>query len=130
MPKKNFLVFKNAKILTPMRVIDKGLLIVTGEEISYVGSKDKVNIPENARIIDVAGKYLTPGFIDIHLHGGGGANAVDATQEALEKISVVHSKGGATSIVPTITTSPINDMIKAIEVIELAKGRHYPEHRS
>ncbi len=123
MPKKNFLVFKNAKILTPMRVIDKGLLIVTGEEISYVGPKDEVNIPEDARIIDVAGKYLTPGFIDIHLHGGGGANTMDTTQEALEKISVVHSKGGTTSIVPTTTTSPMNDIIKAIEVIELAKGR-------
>jgi len=123
MPKKNFLVFKNAKILTPMRVIDKGLLIVTGEEISYVGPKDEVNIPEDAKIIDVAGKYLTPGFIDIHLHGGGGADVMDGTEKALEKISVVHSKGGTTSIVPTTATSPMNDIIKAIEVIELAKGK-------
>jgi len=96
MPEKRSLVFKNAKIITPMRVIDNGVLIVNNDEIFYVGLGNKIKIPKNARIIDVGGKYLTPGFIDIHLHGGGGA------------------------------TSPMDDIIKAIEVIELAKGRALP----
>ena len=126
MPEKEPLVFKNARIITPMRVIDNGVLIVSDGKVSNVGSEDKIKIPENAKVIDAAGKYLAPGFIDIHLHGGGGADTMDATEEAMEKISVAHAKGGATSIVPTTTSAPMDDIIKAVKVIELAKKRTLP----
>jgi len=126
MPQGKSLVFKNAKIITPMRIIDDGLLTATDGKISYVGPKNEAKIPKNAGIIDVAGKYLTPGFIDIHLHGGGGVDTMDATQDALEKISAAHAKGGATSIVPTTTSAPLDDIIKAVEVIELARERTLP----
>ncbi|MFQ5835976.1 MAG: N-acetylglucosamine-6-phosphate deacetylase, partial [bacterium] len=66
------------------------------------------------------------GFIDIHLHGGGGADTMDATEEAVEKISVAHAKGGATSIVPTTASAPMDDIIKAVKVIEWAKKRTLP----
>lgn len=120
------LVFKNARIITPMRIIDNGVLIVENSKISYVGPGSKTRIPPNARVIDVGGKYLTPGFIDIHLHGGGGADVMDATAEAMEKISVAHAKGGATSIVPTTTTAPMDDIIKAVEAIVSAKKSTLP----
>ena len=126
MPEKRPLVFKNARIITPIRVIDNGVLVVNDDKISYVGPQDEIKIPENARIIDVGGKYLSPGFIDIHLHGGGGADVMDATEEAIEKISSSHAKGGATSIVPTTTSAPMDDIIRAIEIIELAKKRTLP----
>jgi len=126
MHEKEPLVFKNARIITPMRVIDNGVLIVSDGKVSNVGSEDKIKIPENAKVIDAAGKYLAPGFIDIHLHGGGGADTMDATEEAMEKISVAHAKGGATSIVPTTTSAPMDDIIKAVKVIELAKERTLP----
>jgi len=126
MPEKKTLVFKNAKIITPMRVIDNGVLIVDEGKIFDLGPGDEIKIPKNARIVDVDGKYLAPGFIDIHLHGGGGADTMDATQEAMEKISVAHAKGGATSIVPTTTSAPMDDIIRAVEVIELAKKRTLP----
>ncbi len=123
MPEKEPLVFKNARIITPMRIIDNGTLVVSHGKISNVGPEDEIKIPENARIIDVASKYLTPGFIDIHLHGGGGADVMDATEEALEKISVAHAKGGATSIIPTTASAPVDDIIRVVKVIELAKKR-------
>lgn len=126
MTEKSPLVFKNAKMITPMRVIDNGILVASDGKISYVDPEDEIKVPENARIIDVAGKYLAPGFIDIHLHGGGGADTMDATQEAMDKISVVHAKGGSTSIVPTTLSAPMDDIIRAIKVIELAKKRTMP----
>ncbi len=109
-----------------MRVIDNGVLIVKDGEVSHVSSEDKIKIPENAKVIDAAGMYLAPGFIDIHLHGGGGADTIDATEEAMEKMSVAHAKGGATSIVPTILAAPLDDITKAIKVIGLAKERILP----
>jgi len=126
MPEKVPLMFKNARIITPTRVIDKGILTITDGKISSIGLESKTRIPPNGRVIDVAGNYLTPGFIDIHLHGGGGADSMDATAEAMEKISVAHAKGGATSIVPTTTTAPMDDIIKAVEAIVSAKKSTLP----
>lgn len=122
MSNKN-LVFKNAKIITPMRIIDKGVLIVKGDKIFDVGSEDKVKVPQDGEIIDVSGRYLTPGFIDIHIHGGGGADTMEGTEEAIEKISTVHAQGGSTSLVLTTTTAPMDEIIKALESIELAKRK-------
>ncbi len=126
MPEKGPLTFKNARILTPTRVIDKGILTITDGKISSIGPVSNTEIPPNGRVIDVAGNYLTPGFIDIHLHGGGAADSMDATAEAMEKISVAHAKGGTTSIVPTTTTAPIDDIIKALDAIGSAKKRILP----
>ena len=126
MPEKDFLVFKNARIITPMRIIDNGVLIIEDGKISNLGPRDEIKIPKNAKLVDVAAKYLAPGFIDMHIHGGGGADTMDATMEAIEKISVVHAKGGSTSIVPTTVTASMDDIIKATEVIGLAKKRTLP----
>ncbi len=123
MPEKEPLVFKNARIITPMRLIDNGALIADDGKILAIGSKNEVKIPENARTIDVAGKYLAPGFIDIHVHGGGGADTMDATEEAIEKISVVHAKGGVTAIVLTTWTAPVEDIIMAVKFIESVRGK-------
>ena len=123
---KESLVFKDARIITPIRVIDNGVLVVTEGKISSVGSGNEIKIPKNAKVIDVAGKYVIPGFIDIHVHGGGGADIMDATEKALERISVTHAKGGTTSIVPTISSGPLDHMMKAIEVVQQAKKKVLP----
>jgi len=102
-----------------MRVIDNGVLIVRQGKIFDVGSEDKVKISQEGEVVDVAGRYLAPGFIDIHLHGGGGADAMDATEEAMERISAVHAKGGTTSLVLTTLT-------EAVKVIESVKGKRLP----
>jgi len=101
MSEKKPLVFKNAKIITPIRVIDNGVLVVKEGKISSVGPRNEIKVPKNAKEIDITGKYLASGFIDIHLPGGGGADTMDATQKAMEKLSVVHARGGVTSILPT-----------------------------
>jgi len=125
MPGRKTLLFKNARIVTPIRVIENGMLVIERGKISYVGTEteSEIKISKNTRVVDVAGKYLVPGFIDIHLHGGGRANTMDATEEAIEKISITHAKGGSTSIIPTTTSASVDDIIKAVEVIGSVKGK-------
>jgi N-acetylglucosamine-6-phosphate deacetylase len=123
MGQRETLVFKNAKIITPMRVIDNGVLIVEHGKISRISPESETKVPQGIKVIDVADNYLAPGFIDIHLHGGGGADVMDGTEEAIEKISKVHAKGGSTSIVPTTLTAPLDKILKALRNIGIAKRK-------
>jgi N-acetylglucosamine-6-phosphate deacetylase len=121
--KRETLAFKNAKIITPMRVIGNGVLIVENGKISSIGPETEVKIPQGIKLIDATDNYLAPGFIDIHLHGAGGADTMDGTEEAIEKISKVHARGGSTCIVPTTLTAPLDRILKAVSNIGIAKRK-------
>ena len=64
-------LFINAKVILFDRIIENGAVRVVGEKISdiYEGKYEKRADDE---IVDVGGLYLSPGFIDVHVHGGGG----------------------------------------------------------
>jgi len=129
MPEGRSLVFRNARILTPIKFIKNGTLIVREGKIFDVGPEDEIRIPQGAEVIDIADNYLAPGFIDIHVHGGGGADTMDATEEAIERISAVHAEGGTTSIILTTLTDSMDKITKAIEVIGSARKRILPGAR-
>ena len=110
------LVLENGKLITPIRVMENGVLVIKERKIAEVGSRGKVNVPLKARKIDLEGGYISPGFIDLHVHGGGGKDAIEG-EEALKKISTVHARGGTTSMLPAILTAPLEKMIQAIHDI-------------
>lgn len=60
--------------------------------------------PRGAQIVDLRGNFLSPGFIDIHVHGGAGADFMDGSLDAVETACRAHAKHGTTSIFPTTTT--------------------------
>ena len=70
----------NGKIITTQRIIPNGTIVLSGEKILEVSERD-VDVP-GAVEIDARGNYIAPGFIDIHVHGGGGYDFMDATEEA------------------------------------------------
>lgn len=63
--------------------------------------------------IDMSGKIILPGFVDIHIHGGGGADFCDGTKEAIDKISSYLAKCGVTSFCGTTMTLP-HEKLKSI----------------
>jgi len=73
-------------------------------------------LPEKCEVYDAQGAYVSPGFIDIHLHGGGGADFMDCTEAAFKAISEVHLKNGTTTMVPTAVSSDFSDIIKLCDV--------------
>jgi hypothetical protein len=62
---------RGARILTmkaPGEIIPKGDIVVTNNRIVAVGAQGKVTIPSDAKVIDVSGKTIMPGYVDVHAH--------------------------------------------------------------
>jgi N-acetylglucosamine-6-phosphate deacetylase len=108
----------NGKIITPDRIIPYGTVLVTGATITEVVDGD-IEVPD-AVILDARGKYISPGFIDLHIHGGGGYDFMDNTVEAFVEIARTHARYGTTAMYPTTLTSSKEDMIRSLEVYEEA----------
>jgi len=108
----------NGKLITPQGLIPAGTVIVDGDRIVSV-SKENDNV-ENAIAIDARGKYVSPGFIDIHVHGGGGYDFMDGTETAFLKIAEVHAQFGTTSMLPTTLTSTKEEMLQTLAAYDVA----------
>jgi N-acetylglucosamine-6-phosphate deacetylase len=105
------LVIANGKICTPFITIDKGAVVVSGNKISYVGPANEVDIPRNTKKVDAKGGYIFPGFVDLHVNGGGGRDITEATEDAIYGIAEGHAKCGTTGVLVAIT-GPTEDIAK------------------
>ncbi|MDF2988103.1 MAG: N-acetylglucosamine-6-phosphate deacetylase [Eubacterium sp.] len=109
----------NGKIITPYRFLERGAIIIENGIISCVSGED---VPvQDAVTIDARGHYVAPGFIDIHTHGGGGFDFMDATVEAYLGVAETHARYGTTSIVPTTLTCTNEELQQSFEAFRKAK---------
>ena len=107
-------LFVNARVCTPFELRD-GAVLVRGGRIE--GVFDHVQAPEGARVIDAKGMILAPGFIDLHVHGGGGRSAMEGTAEAVIEMVNAHALHGTTAILPTTLSMPLQDMARAGDAV-------------
>lgn len=110
----------NARIVTPYRLIDNGSILVEKGKIAHFG-KGKLPVSE-CIAIDAKGHYVSPGFIDIHTHGGGGYDFMDGTVEAYLGAARKHACHGTTAMVPTTLTSSLENLKETFEVYKQAKA--------
>ncbi|MBD0365313.1 MAG: N-acetylglucosamine-6-phosphate deacetylase [Flavisolibacter sp.] len=112
----------NGKIITPYRIISKGTMLITGDTITAVAEG---NIDSADTIgIDAMGNYISPGFIDIHVHGGGGHDFMDGSEEAFLKIAETHAQYGTTAMFPTTLTSEKEDLLHTLQLYEQANKKN------
>jgi N-acetylglucosamine-6-phosphate deacetylase len=64
--------------------------------------------------IDLAGNYLAPGFVDLHVHGAVGRDTMEATPEAFRAICDYHATGGTTSLLLTTASAPLNAIVQVL----------------
>jgi N-acetylglucosamine-6-phosphate deacetylase len=110
----------NGRVITPARVIPVGTVVVDDGIIMAIAEGD-LDV-EGAEVIDAARQYIAPGFIDIHVHGGGGYDFMDETEEAFIQIAENHAMFGTTSMVPTTMSATREAMVKAMEVFERVRS--------
>lgn len=106
----------NGQVITPSGLIPNGAVLVTGGSIAAIVEGD-LDV-DDAETIDAGGQYISPGFIDIHVHGGGGADFMDETEEAFLHIARTHAMCGTTAMVATTMSATKQAMIRALEIFE------------
>ena len=90
---------KNGMLVLPDGIYDGLSLYYADGKICAITAQD---LPCQ-REIDAAGKFVSPGFIDIHVHGGDGCEFIDATSDAVITAANIHAKHGTTTIFPTLS---------------------------
>ena len=91
-------LFVNATLVLADRLLEKGWLLEEGGKILRYGNGEA---PAAEETVDCGGKYLSPGFIDVHSHGGGGGSFMSMEFEQHEKAMKMHLSHGVTAMTPT-----------------------------
>lgn len=112
------LKFENAEIITPTRLLKDAIVLTNGRSIEYVGANIHT---EDYKTIDCGGGYLSPGFIDLHVHGGGGFDFMDGTPEAIIGAAKLHAKYGTTSLLCTGLASDNDELMQFFDAFEKAR---------
>ena len=112
------LLLKNAKIVLKDRVIEGDILTADGIIRDIINKKSPVKAEtlEVENSIDLDEKYVVPGFIDVHIHGSNGADAMDGTVEALKTISSYIATKGTTKFLATTLTSSKEELINVLKI--------------
>ena len=110
------MLIKNCNIIY-LDKIEKGSVLVENGKIKEINPSN-VNDTE---VIDAEGLYLSPGFIDVHIHGAGGCDTMDGTVESINTIAKTIVQHGTTSFTPTTMTVAAEDIRKSMEVIKKLK---------
>lgn len=95
------LVFVNGTVILPDRLLRGATVECVGGRIRRIG---RGRPPRGATVVDAAGGYVSPGFVDLHVHGGDGADFMDGTAAAVRTACQAHARHGTTTIFPTTTT--------------------------
>jgi len=111
----------NGKIVTPHGIIEKGAILIEGAKINAVGKTDEIISSFTGKVIDANGKWVLPGFIDIHCHGGMGCDVMDGTLSDIETIARYHASGGTTVFLPTTASSTIESILQALDAVHQAR---------
>ena len=106
----------NGRIFTPQGWLNEGSVLMRDGKILEVTNCDIALIC--ARRIEAKGMYIVTGFVCMHAHGGGGHDFTECTEEAFRGAVNAHLRHGATSIFPTLSSSPFSKLHQAAKICE------------
>jgi N-acetylglucosamine-6-phosphate deacetylase len=104
-------------------IFNNKIIEIVDEDIFYREDYDKKY--DNLEIIDARDNYISPGFIDLHIHGSGGSDTMDCTIESIKTVSESICQNGVTSFLATTMTMSKADIYKAFDCIRFAKTKNF-----
>jgi N-acetylglucosamine-6-phosphate deacetylase len=106
-----------SRLYTPHEEIRNALVFVEDGFISELSSRDERDLPKNASVIDLtrdlADSVVVPGFLDIHIHGGAGVDAMRASVADLQRLNMFLAVHGVTGYFPTTVAAPLDETCAA-----------------
>ena len=118
------LIITNGRIILPDSYLGDHVIVCNNGVIEHICPANAFIFDESDEIIDAGGKYVSPGFIDIHTHGGGGHDFMDGTIEAYLGAAETHARYGTTALLPTTLTSTFDELMKTFSVYREAVKRN------
>ncbi|PRX30473.1 N-acetylglucosamine-6-phosphate deacetylase [Orenia metallireducens] len=106
----------NGKIIMEESIMEDQAIVFDNKIIDII-DKEQLKEDLNLDLIDVGGRYVAPGFIDLHIHGAGGRDTMDASIEALTDISSIILETGVTAFLPTTMTMDKENIYQALNII-------------
>lgn len=110
------------RAFTPTEEIQDAVAVIEGTKIVTVARREEVRLPCGVKKIEARGKTLVPGFVDVHIHGGGGHDVMEATTDALNAIATMAARHGTTSLVATTVTASEETTLRSLDGIARAIG--------
>jgi N-acetylglucosamine-6-phosphate deacetylase len=110
------MILTNARLIFPDAIRDGLELVVEGGKIAAIHAQTGARTED---VVDLAGNYLAPGFVDLHVHGALGRDTMEGSAEAFRAICDFHASGGTTSLLLTTAAAPI---AKLVELLKAARN--------
>jgi N-acetylglucosamine-6-phosphate deacetylase len=101
-----------ARVVTPEGVLDRGWIRVAGDRIEAVGTGSPAGTGP-----DLGGGWVLPGFVDIHVHGGGGASFTEGGSDDARRAARFHREHGSTRIVASLVTAPVDELAERCSML-------------
>lgn len=105
------------RVLTPFEELSDAALLIEDGRIAGVGSRQELGVPAGSEEYDARGMTIAPGYVDIHIHGAGGHDVMEATLEALNAVAATLARRGTTSFIATTVTANEEATCRSLEGI-------------
>ncbi len=105
------------RALTPLETITDTAILVEGSKIAAVGRRGEVPLPAGTQEYSARGMSVVPGFVDVHIHGAGGHDVMEATEHALDAVAASGVRRGTTSLLATTVTASEEHICRSAEGI-------------
>ncbi len=105
-PPRNSWLLTGGRVVTPRGMLSPGWIRLAGPLIDAVGSGDAPDQPA----VDLRGQWVLPGFIDLHVHGGGGASFTEGTSDHARQAAAFHRGQGSTTMLASLVTAPLAEL--------------------
>ena len=102
-------VLSGGRVVTPDGVLSPGWIRLAGRRIDAVGPGEPPTAP-GLPVTHLGGQWVLPGFVDMHVHGGGGTSFTQGTAEDARAAAGFHRRHGSTTVVASLVTAPVTDL--------------------
>ncbi len=121
------IAIRGVNIVTPFRIVEQGTILIDGKRIHAVGHQDDVRIPQGSTTFDLKDCIATPGFVDVLVHGGGGAGFSDVDEDAISTASSFFFKHGTTGLLGALYSKPEDEMCRTVARLARYAEQHAGE---